>query len=209
MTELTRGDLKLVRAALHTVKRTWSDQGGPFPKQAIEAAELEEKIEEILDKQDATEARRDKLAGYFDPKGNNFMGSGLSLVEFMALGKLEAYERALPQQPLEERRRRWDLIHRMVDEQSRLRLEHGNPSYSDESRRILYGESINCHTAIEAVYEGDVQKLRDVSTWLTFPDAISNPGDKEKWEPIYADFRKLVIAAYEGAPTDEPRGETH
>jgi len=206
MSELTRGDLKLARAALHTVKRTWADQGGPFPKQAAEAAELEEKIEEMLDKQDATEARREKLASYFDTTGDNFMGSGLSLAEFMALGKLESYERALGQQPLEERRRRWDLIHRMVEEQAKMRMEHG---HQGSSGLILYCEAINCHTAIEAVYEGDWSKLKDVSVWLTFPDEISNPGDREKWEPIYADFRALVLAAIAGAPTDGPQGEKH
>ncbi len=149
---------------------------------------------------DQQEERRDKLKSYFDAAGDNFMGSGLSLVEFMALGKLESYERALSQQPLEERRRRWDLIHRMCEEQARLRMQYGQVGHG--GKLYLYGEAINCHTAIEAVYEGDWKKLEDVSRWLTFPDDISNPGD-EIWVERYEPFRQLVLAAIEGAPSND------
>jgi hypothetical protein len=49
---LSTSDTKLLRAALHAAKHAWAADTGPFPKQARDAAELEERIEDWLDGQE-------------------------------------------------------------------------------------------------------------------------------------------------------------
>ena len=116
----------------------------------------------------------------------NFMGSGLSVEDFMRLGAAEKFAASWANQDQAERKRRLSAVMRLSVELARI------------SEITMFSTRL-CEMAIESVIEGD---WKAVSEWA---DHFSFESEGEQLRishaPIFAAFRELlrqVVRAGEG-----------
>lgn len=126
------------------------------------------------------EARFLELLG---PNSKNFMGTGLSMADFMRLGLAEKYAASWSNQDLDERRRRLSAVMALSVELAAIRVT------------TLFAIRL-CELAIESIIEGDWKMVSEWADHLTF----STEGEelRAKEAPVFARFRELLLQAARG-----------
>lgn len=123
-------------------------------------------------------APRERLAELISPDSTNFLGTGLTMREFMQLDQAEKIAASWFLQPREERKRRLHTIVRLSVELERIR------------------ETVNFSTklaeqAIEAVIEGDWKRVEEWSEHFIFSDESLEA--RQTYVPVFALFRELLL----------------
>jgi hypothetical protein len=124
------------------------------------------------------EAARARLSELLGSDSTNFLGTGLTMREFMRLHDAEKIARSWSLQPREEQRRRLDAVMRLSVELARVRES------TVFSTRLA-------EMAIEAVIEGDWKMVSEWAEHFSFSD--EDHFNKEKYAPIFAIFRELLL----------------
>ncbi len=125
--------------------------------------------------------RRARLAELMAPDSTNFLGTGLSLREFVELHSVEQVSRSWSLQPREEKRRRLGAVMRLSVELDRIRQVG------------LYATRM-AEMSIEAVIEGDWKMVEEWAEHFTFADEPGMQGSSSHRE-LYATFCELLLQA--------------
>lgn len=134
--------------------------------------------------------RRDKVKEWLSAGSKNFMGMGVSLEEFMRLGMAERFQRSWGEQHPKERKRRLGYITELSAEYERI-------------CEINIGGTAWITTAIEAIIEGDLRRLKDYHSLMV--DREFRPRAHAEWTRVV----ELCEAAIASWPEDgrlEPEG---
>ena len=124
---------------------------------------------------------RERLEALLD--ATNFLGTGLSLSEFMQLGHAEKMAGSWCIQPREERQRRLVAVMRLSEALARIR------ETTEFSTRIA-------EFAIESVIEGDWKMVEEYAEHFTFDDELAaGPELRQKYAGIFNTFRELLLQA--------------
>lgn len=136
--------------------------------------------------------KRERLAELLGTGSKNFLGSGLTMEEFIQLFNAEKLAASWFIQPTEERKRRRRAVIRLSQELGRIE------ETTNFATRL--GE-----LAIEAVIEGDWKMVAEWAEHLTFAkefpvDVVDGNGDKlgEKYAAVFAVFRELLLQVLRG-----------
>lgn len=127
---------------------------------------------------------RERLAELLGSDSTNFLGTGLTMREFMQLGNAEKLTASWTLQPPEERKRRLGAVIRLSVELARVR------ETTEFSTRMA-------ELAIEAVIEGDWKMVEEWAGHFTF-DAEGEEL-RQKYTPIFFTFRELLLQALRAA----------
>lgn len=127
-------------------------------------------------------AAKDKLKAYFDPKGDNFLGTGMSMQEFMASQRIEQIQCAYVTAERPERKHRLKYI---------LLLSHE----LEEIKKTTIQATGLAEMSIEHIILGEWKTASDFIQWLAFEDE-----DRSGMAKIFAKFVKLLREAYETRP---------
>jgi hypothetical protein len=178
---------------LHIRFKTLSEIAGETAtKMALEATPSEEKM---------------TLLRWLDPKGNDFLGSGMAAEEYMLKRNIGTFQRNLSSQMADEQRRRIDIIIRLSVEYHRIRSEdiHGTASLESAIEPIISGE--------------ESERFDERIGWMMMRDETAFQGeDAERyketldrrealWAPAVAICREFT-GAWKPPPEDRPRYET-
>jgi len=123
-------------------------------------------------------SERAKLSRLMDE--TNFLGSGLTVAEWMRLGMAERMAASWSMQDGEEKQRRLDAIVRLSVE-----LAHIRETTSFATRMA--------EVAIEYIIEGRWDSVEKHAEMLTFNRERAEL--RERYVPIYANFRELILQA--------------
>lgn len=129
---------------------------------------------------------RARFAELMDP--TNFLGTSLTLSEFVQLGNFEKMAASWASQDREERRRRLSAVMRLSVELAHVREMTGF------STRLA-------EMGIESVIEGDWKMVEEWADHFAFEDEGEDL--KQKYVPVFAIFRELllqVLRADKGVP---------
>jgi len=121
---------------------------------------------------------RERFVELLSPDSKNFLGTGLTMSEFMQLTNAEKLAASWHLQPKEEKRRRLNAVMQLSVELDRVRV------VTTFSTRLA-------ELAIEAVIEGDWKSVEDWADMFAFTDEHEDL--REKYAPIYATFRELLL----------------
>lgn len=130
----------------------------------------------MTDKKDA----RTRLAELIDPGSTNYLGTGLTMQEFMQLHTAEKVAASWTLQPREERKRRLGAVMRLSVELARI---HETTQFSTRLAEL----------AIEAVIEGDWKMVEEWAEHFAFEDESEQV--RQQHAPIFAVFRELLLQA--------------
>ena len=123
---------------------------------------------------------RTRLAELLGTDSTNFLGTGLTMREFMQLGHAEKLATAWCIQPREEQRRRLRAVIQLSIELGRLR------ETTNFATRLA-------ELAIESVIEGDWKMVEEWADHFTFGDETEEL--RQTSAPIFAVFRELLLQA--------------
>lgn len=147
---------------------------------------------------------------WLDPKGDDFLGSGMSLQEYMTKRRIEDYNSNIASQMRDEQQRRMRLIVQLSVEYHRIRSQD------------LHGTAL-LENAIEEIIKGENQKEFDqLIGWMTDreKDGLSGLSEEdvshyekrldrreELWAPAIALCREFTDA-FKPPPEERPRYDT-
>jgi hypothetical protein len=123
---------------------------------------------------------RERLAELLGPDSTNFLGTGLTMREFMQLGQAEKLSASWSLQPLEERKRRLGAVMRLSVELTRVR------ETTESSTRLA-------ELAIESVIEGDWKMVEEWADHFAFADEREEL--RQRCAPVFVTFRELLLQA--------------
>lgn len=133
----------------------------------------------MTDKPDKKDARA-RLAELLGPDSTNFLGTGLTMNEFIQLGNAEKMATAWCLQPREEQRRRLRAVIQLSIELGRIR------ETTNFATRLA-------ELAIESVIEGDWKMVAEWADHFTFGDEAE--ALRQTSAPTFAVFRELLLQA--------------
>jgi hypothetical protein len=128
----------------------------------------------------STKNPRERLAELLGSDSTNFLGTGLTMHEFVQLGQAEKLTASWSLQPREERDRRLGAVMRLSVELARVR------ETTNFSTRLA-------ESAIEAVIEGDWKMVEEWAGHFTFDEESEDL--RQKYAPIFLMFRELLLQA--------------
>jgi len=142
--------------------------------------------------QDLQRERRGKparalLTEWVDPDGDNFLGTGLTLREFVTEGTVRRFAQSYSQQDRPERRRRLDFVVELATAYQELRRHTG----------FATGVAL---TAIEAVIEGDWTTVADLAKEFQWRDEVTF--DADRYRALYADYVAILDRVVRSIPPD-------
>ncbi|HSX22397.1 MAG TPA: hypothetical protein VLE97_06430 [Gaiellaceae bacterium] len=136
--------------------------------------------------------KRERFAELLGTTSKNFLGTGLTMDEFMQLHRAEQLAASWALQPPEDKKRRRRAVIRLCQELGRI----------EETVQFSTGLA---ELAIEAVIEGDWKMVAEWAEHLTFAkefpvDVVDGNGDKlgEKYAAVFAVFRELLLQVLRG-----------
>jgi hypothetical protein len=138
---------------------------------------------------------KSQFQDWFNPRGNNVFGTGLSMEEYMAWSLVNNTRNSMPliRDRIETNRRR-DLI-----------LQLSKAIYDLAPDRHFFSIRI-AESAIDEIILGDWARVKDIETFLTF--AMEDKALQEVYEPVYAPIREILHRAWsEAPPIQEPLTE--
>ena len=127
--------------------------------------------------------REERFLELLGPGTKNFMGSGLSMEDFLRLGGAEKYAASWANQDQAERRRRLGAVMQLSIELAAIR------------QTTLFSTRL-CELAIESVIEGDWKMVSEWAEGFTFDDEGGEL--RAKYAPVFATFRELLLQAVRG-----------
>jgi hypothetical protein len=136
------------------------------------AGDLENLEQPKRDKKD-NRARLEELLG---PDSTNFLGTGLTMREFLQLTQAEKMAAAWCIQPPEEQKRRRRAVIELSIELGRIR------ETTNFATRLA-------ELAIESVIEGDWKMVQEWADHFSF----DGEGSETQYVPIFATFRELLL----------------
>lgn len=128
----------------------------------------------------AKKDNRVRLAELLGTDSTNFLGTGLTMREFLQLGHAEKLTASWCLQPREEQRRRLRAVVQLSIELGRIR------ETTEFSTRLA-------ELAIESVIEGDWKMIEEWADFFTFGDEIEVV--RQSSAPIFSVFRELLLQA--------------
>lgn len=180
------GDGDVLYATTHPHDRHPDLQALPGVLEYIVAAQPRVVLE-LLDELDACvvktskgQGRRDRLAELLGSDSTNFLGTGLTMREFVQLGNAEKMAASWSNQKREERRRRLDAVMRLSIELARVR------ETTQFATRLA-------ELAIEAVIEGDWKMVDEWAKHFAFDDEDEDM--RQRHASVFAIFRELLLQA--------------
>jgi hypothetical protein len=143
------------------------------------------------------EYSKERLSKLLDIESDNFLGTGMSLQDFMLCGLVEDINHSFVTQMKPERKRRLGFIRKLAAELDRI-LVDGH----------LFGSAI-AEGGIGAVILGDWSEVKDIAEEFRFTDEDEHT--RNTYAPIYANFVGLLQEAFDTRPEAEaaPRRPTH
>jgi hypothetical protein len=144
-------------------------------------------LEVIRELQDTLRERRGEttLSSLLNPLSDNFLGSGMTLQEFLLKGQVDVWRRSFVNQPRPERKRRLGLLIRLSAELLKVR------------EQTSFGTGL-AEAVLEDLIEGDWKMLREWAKHFSFED--EDEEIRAKYIPIYAKFVGLCKEGYEDQP---------
>jgi len=141
-------------------------------------------LEVIRELQDTLRERRGEttLASLLNPLSDNFMGSGMTLQEFVLKGRIDIWQRSFVNQPRPEKKRRLNLLIRLSVELTKIR----------EQTIVATGLA---ESALEDLIEGDWAMLKEWASHFSFEDEHEEV--RVRYAPLYAKFAEICKEAYE------------
>ena len=133
----------------------------------------------MTDKKDA----RTRLAELIGADSTNFLGTGLTMREFLRLGHAEKMTAAWCLQPREEQQRRLLAVIQLSIELGRI-------------REITAFSTRLAELAIESVIEGDWKMVEEWADLFTF--GAETEALRQRSAPVFAVFRELLLQALRG-----------
>lgn len=124
--------------------------------------------------------KRERLAELLGTGSKNFLGTGLTMEEFIQLFNAEKLAASWALQSTEERKRRRRTVIQLAQELGRIEEKSGFA--------MRLGE-----LAIEAVIEGDWKMVQEWADHFSFDDEHEQIRDSAA--PIWATFRELLLQA--------------
>jgi hypothetical protein len=121
---------------------------------------------------------RSRLAELLGTDSTNFLGTGMTMREFLLLGHAEKLTASWAIQPREERKRRLGAVMQLSVELTRIQETTAFSTRLAES-------------AIEAVIEGDWKQVEEWTAHFTFAD--ENDQIRQQYAPIFTVFRELLL----------------
>jgi hypothetical protein len=131
-----------------------------------------------------------QLHEMLDINGPNFMGTGLSLPELLASGRLQAFMNSLGEQSRDERHRRLKYLVLLGAELAKIR----------ETETFATGLA---EMAIEDLIKGDWAGVRSLADGFRFTD--EHPSISSRYAPLYARFAELLDEAFATRSGTEPQ----
>lgn len=122
--------------------------------------------------------KRSRLAELLGTDSTNFLGTGLTMREFLQLGQAEKLASSWALQPREERKRRLAAVMQLSVELTRI---HETTTFSTRL----------AESAIESVIEGDWKMVEEWAEHFTFADEDDQLS--QKYAPVFAVFRELLL----------------
>lgn len=152
------------------------------------------KLREILGKKQGIEPLppKERILQMFDPHGEDFLGTGMTLTEWVAANRIQEIRSNIIFQTSTERRRRMDLLIEMSAELAKIK---GQTRFATSLARGV----------IEDVIKGDWNGLRIMAEYFTFKDEDADLRNHEG--PIYARFAELCRKGFEDRPGAEEVAE--
>lgn len=135
--------------------------------------------------------KRERFVELFSPDSKNFMGTGLTMQEFMRLNTAEKVAESWFNQKRKERKRRLDFVMELSVELAKIK------------EQMTFATRL-AELAIESIIEGDWNMVKGWADDLSF----NNERDeiKSNCDEVYARFRELLLQAYDTRPgTDEAK----
>jgi hypothetical protein len=121
---------------------------------------------------------RERYAELLGTDSTNFLGTGLTLRDFMSLHSAEKLAASWALQPQEEKKRRREAVIRLTIELERIREKE---SFATRLAEL----------AIESVIEGDWKMVAEWAEHFSFADECDEI--RIHAEPVYAAFRELLL----------------
>lgn len=129
--------------------------------------------------------KREKYLDFFGTKSKNFLGTGLTLEEFMQLHTAEKVQESWFRQERDERKRRLGFVMELSVELVKIK------------EQIMFCTAL-AESAIEAIIEGDWRMVKDWADHLSFEDERIEIHASSAH--VYAKFRELLMQAYNTRP---------
>jgi hypothetical protein len=129
------------------------------------------------------------LRKYLDIHGPDFMGTGMSFQEFMAVGEIERLNNAYWRQSREEKDRRRDAVVALACEYAKITQQ--------TNQAIAWARE-----AIPEVLNGGWKDVRMFRDMLTFTG--EEKSFRDRYVPIFEHFVSLLDQVLEGVPKVEP-----
>jgi hypothetical protein len=126
------------------------------------------------------QAKRDRFFELLGVDSTNFLGTGLTMRDFMSLHSAEKVASSWALQPQEEKKRRREAMIRLTIELERIREKENFATRLAE-------------LAIESVIEGDWKMVDEWAEHFSFADERDEI--RMHAEPVYAAFRELLLQA--------------
>lgn len=139
------------------------------------------------------EPTRDLLKSVLDPTNGNFLGTGLSLQEWLIAGRLRDFQESFVSQDRGEKKRRMKFLILMSVELVKI-------------REVSRFSTAQAEAAIECVIEGDWQMLNTWAKGFTFEE--DGPEAAARYGPLWARFRELCLEAFQTRPGAPPEPAT-
>lgn len=131
--------------------------------------------------------RSDDFAEWFSTDSKNFFGTGLTLAQFMTLGKAERFMSAWSEQCPAERQRRLHFVCAMSVELAKIEAVD------------RFATAIGA-MAIEQVVQGDAKMLGYYARTFSWED--ERPETRDRYAPLWAAFAKLCEECATTTPED-------
>jgi hypothetical protein len=154
--------------------------------------DLIRKLRDKLEKLDQSAfARRQvqhqtELREWLNPNSKNFMGTGLTLEEYLMHGHIKRWRASWAEQGRKEQRRRREYVVAL------------SVLYEQISGRSLFGTA-SITEAIDGIIEGDLDRLRDARAFANEDEANYAPAVQKHWARVY----ELIEAAIASWPKDD------
>jgi len=163
-----------------------------------ELREVIKRARKALDRQlgEGIRADKDRLKELLDTQGDNFMGSGMPMQEYMLCLDLDTLNRSFVRQMRPERKRRLKFVILLSAELERIRREVG-----------IFASGL-AEGAIEDVLGGDWRRAMEYAKDLDFKHEGGET--QEVYGPAYACFAALLQEAFDTRPGAEtPPKQVH
>jgi len=146
--------------------------------------------------------KKEDLMSWINPEGNNFLGSGMSMREWLMAKSIVEFQQSWSNQEPRERKRRLHFNVLMVQEMTRIQREYGQ-----EVEGTWYVASgAFMESAIEAVMAGskeDLKRAAEMYEPKAFEWNYGERGEWEVWAERYAPFLKICMDCHDSWPTGE------